>query len=183
VLRSQLPLIESLPQVGGATADGQAALPRRELVVIISLPRLVRPPGPRNVPVRGCGVRRAFQVRDTIEVAEGRRFHAGGRGKKIDVGRLASRRFGGLTLGRRPSRFGGRFLERSLGFFTAGDASFESEVLGATRPTLMMPAFQAERDINRFTVKLTESFGLRVVRIGDCRRSTAGPCGPDGEQE
>jgi putative ABC transport system permease protein len=145
VLRSQLPLIESLPQVA-RTADGQA-LASPELVVIISLPRL-SDLQPANVPVRGVGPK-AFQVRDTIEVAEGRRFTPGTR--EINVGRLASRRFGGLTLGS-DVKFGGASW-RVVGIFTAGDASFESEVWGDV--DLMMPAFQ-RNGYQSVTVKLTD---------------------------
>src|SRR3984893_8025411 len=145
VLRSQLPLIESLPQVARA-ADGQA-LASPELVVIISLPRL-SDLQPANVPVRGVGPK-AFQVRDTIEDAEGRRVTAGTR--EINVGRLASRRFGGLTLGS-DVKFGGASW-RVVGIFTAGDASFESEGWGDV--DLMMPAFQ-RNGYQSVTVKLTD---------------------------
>ena len=83
VLRPQLPLIESLPQVARG-ADGQA-LASPEFVRIISLPRSGCPTQPANVPVRGVGPN-AFQVRDTLKIAEGRRFTMGTR--EINVGRL-----------------------------------------------------------------------------------------------
>jgi putative ABC transport system permease protein len=145
VLRPQLPLIESLPQVARG-ADGQA-LASPELVVIISLPRL-SDLQPANVPVRGVGPK-AFQVRDTLKMAEGRRFTMGTR--EINVGRLASRRFGGLTLGS-DVKFGGAAW-RVVGIFTADDASFESEVWGDV--DLMMPAFQ-RNGYQSVTVKLTD---------------------------
>jgi putative ABC transport system permease protein len=145
VLRPQLPLIETLPQVARG-ADGQA-LASPELVVIISLPRL-SDLQPANVPVRGVGPR-AFQVRDTLKMAEGRRFIPGTR--EINVGRLASRRFGGLTLDS-DVKFGGAAW-RVVGIFTADDASFESEVWGDV--DLMMPAFQ-RNGYQSVTVKLTD---------------------------
>jgi putative ABC transport system permease protein len=145
VLRPQLPLIETLPQVARG-ADGQA-LASPELVVIISLPRL-SDLQPANVPVRGVGPK-AFQVRDTLKMAEGRRFTPGTR--EINVGRLASRRFGGLTLDSEV-KFGGAAW-RVVGIFTADDASFESEVWGDV--DLMMPAFQ-RNGYQSVTVKLTD---------------------------
>src|SRR5579863_9458514 len=145
VLRAQVPLIESLPQVARG-ADGQA-LASPELVVIISLPRL-SDLQPANVPVRGVGPK-AFQVRDTLKMAEGRRFTLGTR--EINVGRLASRRFGGLTLDS-DVKFGGATW-RVVGIFTADEASFESEVWGDV--DLMMPAFQ-RNGYQSVTVKLTD---------------------------
>src|SRR5712692_10187560 len=161
VLRPQLPLIESLQQVARG-ADGQA-LASPELVVIISLPRL-SDLQPANVPVRGVGPK-AFQVRDTLKMAEGRRFTPGTR--EINVGRLASRRFGGLTLDS-DVRFGGAAW-RVVGIFTAGDASFESEVWGDI--DLMMPAFQ-RNGYQSVTVKLTDPSAfepLESVIAGDPR--------------
>src|SRR3984893_15750100 len=161
VLRPQLPLIESLPQVARG-ADGQA-LASPELVVIISLPRL-SDPQPANVPVRGVGPN-AFQVRDALKMAEGRRFTMGTR--EINVGRLASRRFGGLTLGS-DVKFGAADW-RVVGIFTADDASFESEVWGDV--DLMMPAFQ-RNGYQSLTVKLADpsAFGsFRAAIDGDPR--------------
>lgn len=145
VLRRQLPLIESLPQVARG-GDGQA-LASPELVVIISLPRL-SDLQPANVPVRGVGPM-AFQVRDTLKMAEGRRFTPGMR--EINVGRLATGRFGGLTLGS-DVKFGGATW-KVVGVFTAEDAVFESEVWGDV--DLMIPAFQ-RNEYQSVTVKLTD---------------------------
>jgi putative ABC transport system permease protein len=161
VLRPQLPLIESLTQVARGV-DGQA-LASPELVVIISLPRL-SDFQPANVPVRGVGPK-AFQVRDTLKIAEGRRFTPGTR--EINVGRLASRRFGGLTLDS-DVKFGGAAW-RVVGIFTADDASFESEVWGDI--DLMMPAFQ-RNGYQSVTVKLTDPAAFEsfeAVIAGDPR--------------
>src|SRR5713226_8662064 len=161
VLKPQLPLVENLPQVARG-ADGQP-LASPELLVIISLPRL-SDNQPANVPVRGVGPR-AFQVRDTLKIAEGRRFTPGTR--EINVGRLASRRFGGLTLDS-DVKFGGAAW-KVVGIFTADDASFESEVWGDI--DLMMPAFQ-RNGYQSVTVKLTDPSAfepLESVIAGDPR--------------
>src|SRR5499433_2808057 len=93
VLRSQLPLIEAMPHVARG-ADGQP-LASPELVVIISLPRK-SDGNPANVPVRGVGPR-AYQIRNTLKMVEGRQFAPGTR--EINVGRQAVNRFAGLTIG------------------------------------------------------------------------------------
>ena len=78
--RSDSPLV---PSLGGH--DGQP-LASPELVVIISLPR--QSDGqPANVPLRGVGPK-AFEVRATLKMVEGRRFTPGLR--EIIVGRLAT---------------------------------------------------------------------------------------------
>src|SRR6516162_1055747 len=92
VLRSDVPLVETLPQVARGRDGGPLASP--ELVVIIALPR-ISDNQPANVPVRGVGPR-AFEVRDTLRFVEGRRFTPGTR--EINVGKLAMGRFKGLTL-------------------------------------------------------------------------------------
>src|SRR6202045_1694853 len=93
VLRSDVPLIESLPQVARA-ADGHP-LASPELVLAIALARRSDNP-PSTVPVRGVGAR-AYDVRDTLAIVEGRRFTPGTR--EINVGKMAVARFTGLTLG------------------------------------------------------------------------------------
>jgi len=145
VLKPQLPLIESMPQVA-RTADGQA-LASPELVVIISLPR-ASDDHPANVPLRGVGPR-AFEVRNTLQFVEGHRFTPGTR--EINVGKQAVARFKGLTLGS-DVKFGG-VAWKVVGIFTADDASFESEVWGDV--DLMMPAFQ-RNGYQSVTVKLVD---------------------------
>src|SRR2546423_7275952 len=132
VLKPQLPLIESMPQVA-RSADNQP-LASRELVVIMSLPR-ASDNRPGNVPLRGVGPR-AFEIRNTLRFVDGRRFTPGMR--EINVGKQAAARFQGLTLGS-DVKFGGASW-KVVGVFTADDAAFESEVWGDI--DLMMPAFQ-----------------------------------------
>jgi putative ABC transport system permease protein len=157
VLRSQVPLVESLPQIARG-ADGRP-LSSPELVVIIALPRL-SDNQPANVPVRGVGPK-AFEVRETMRFVEGRRLSPGTR--EINVGRAAVGRFKGLTLGS-AVKFGAASWT-VVGVFTANDASFESEVWGDA--DLMIPAFQ-RNGYQSMTVKLTdpsafESFNAAIT--------------------
>lgn len=144
VLRPQLPLVESLPQIARGPDGRPLASP--ELVVIISLPRRTDNQ-PANVPVRGVGSK-AFDVRDSITFVEGRRLTSGTR--EINVGRLAVERFGGLALGSE-LKFGSATWT-IVGVFEAADASFESEVWGDV--DLMIPAFQ-RGEYQSVTVKLS----------------------------
>jgi putative ABC transport system permease protein len=145
VLRSDVPIIESLPQVARG-ADGRA-ISSPELVTIIALPRQTDDQ-PANVPVRGVGLK-AFEVRDTLKFVEGRRFTPGTR--EINVGRLAMGRFKGLTVGS-DLKFGSSTWQ-VVGVFTADDAAFESEVWGDV--DVMMPAFQ-RNGYQSITVKLAD---------------------------
>jgi putative ABC transport system permease protein len=145
VLRSDVPIIESLPQVARG-ADGRA-LSSPELVTIIALPRQTDNQ-PANVPVRGVGLR-AFEVRDALKFVEGRRFTPGTR--EVNVGRLALGRFKGLTVGS-DLKFGSSTWQ-VVGVFTADDAAFESEVWGDV--DVMMPAFQ-RNGYQSITVKLAD---------------------------
>lgn len=145
VLKPQLPMIEALPQIARAPEGHPLASP--ELVVIISLPRR-SDNQPANVPLRGVGTR-AWEIRNTLRIVEGRRFTPGLR--EINVGRQAANRFKGLTLGS-DVRFGNTTW-KVVGIFTADDASFESEVWGDV--DLMMPAFQRD-GYQSVTVKLTD---------------------------
>src|SRR6266545_3809706 len=145
VLQSQLPLIEAMPQVARGPDGHPLASP--ELVVIISLPRQTDN-NPANVPVRGVGPK-GFEVRDTLTFVEGRRFTPGTR--EINVGRQATGRFKGVTLGSEV-KFAAA-VWTVVGVFTAEDASFESEIWGDV--DLMMPAFQ-RGGYQSVTVKLTD---------------------------
>jgi putative ABC transport system permease protein len=145
VMRPDLPIVESLPQVARGS-DGRP-LSSAELLTIIALPR-VTDSQPANVPVRGVGPR-AFDVRETLTFAEGRRFAPGTR--EINVGRLAVGRFQGLALGS-DVKFGSTTW-KVVGVFTANDAAFESEIWGDI--DLMMPAFQ-RNGYQSVTVKLAD---------------------------
>jgi putative ABC transport system permease protein len=145
VVRTDVPLVESLPQVARAGDGHPLASP--ELVVAIALPRQ-SDNQPANVPVRGVGSR-AFEVRDTLRFVEGRRFTPGSR--EVNVGKMAVARFKGLALGAEV-KFGGATW-KVVGVFTADDASFESEIWGDV--DLMGPAFQ-RAGYQSITVKLVD---------------------------
>ncbi len=145
VAPTDVPLVESLPQV--ARSAGNRPLASPELLVAIALPRL-SDGQPANVPARGVGPR-AYDVRDALKMVEGRRFTPGTR--EINAGRLAVGRFRGLTLGS-DVKFGNATWH-IVGIFTADDASFESEVWGDV--DLMRPAFQ-RTGYQSITVKLAD---------------------------
>lgn len=145
VLKSELPLIESFPQIARDANSRPLASP--EVVVIIALPRR-SDNRPANVPARAVGPR-AFEVRENLSFVEGRRFTPGTR--EINVGRLAVGRFAGLDMGSQV-KFGGATWN-VVGVFEADDASFESEVWGDV--DLMMPAFQ-RNEYQSVTVKMTD---------------------------
>src|SRR5689334_14619732 len=75
VLKSQLPLIQAMPQVARGSDGHPLASP--ELVVIISLPRK-SDGNPANVPVRGVGPL-AFEIRNSLKFVQGRAFTPGTR--------------------------------------------------------------------------------------------------------
>jgi putative ABC transport system permease protein len=145
VPRTDVPIVEALPQVARRADNQPMASP--ELVVAIALPRRSDNQA-ANVPVRGVGSR-AYDVRDSLKMAEGRRFTPGTR--EINAGRLAVGRFKGLELGNEV-KFGGATWT-VVGIFTADDASFESEVWGDV--DLMQPAFQ-RNGYQSITVKLAD---------------------------
>src|SRR5258706_8862993 len=161
VLRTQPPLIQAMPQVARASDGHPMASP--QLVVIIALPRS-SDDQPANVPARGVGPL-AFEIRNTLTFVEGRRFTPGTR--EINVGKQATVRFKGLTMGS-DVKFGGSTW-KVVGVFTADDASFESEVWGDV--DLMMPAFQ-RNGYQSVTVKLADPSmfdSFRATLEGDPR--------------
>jgi putative ABC transport system permease protein len=145
VLRADVPLIESLPQVARGSDGRPLASP--ELVLAIAVPRQ-SDNQLANVQLRGVGSR-AFDVRETLKIVEGRRFTPGTR--EINVGRQAVGRFGGLTPGS-DVKFGAATW-KVVGVFSAEDASFESEIWGDI--DLMAPAFQRD-GYQSITVKLVD---------------------------
>jgi putative ABC transport system permease protein len=145
VMRPDVPIVESLPQVARG-ADGRP-LASPEFLTVIALPR-ISDDQPANVPVRGVGPK-AFEVRDTLKFVEGRRFAPGMR--EINVGKAAVGRFKGLTLGS-DVKFGSATWH-VVGIFTANDASFESEIWGDA--DLFMAAFQRQ-GYQSMTIKLDD---------------------------
>lgn len=145
VLRTDLPLIESLPQVARAADNHPMASP--ELILAIALPR-ISDNQPANVPVRGVGPR-AFELRGGLTLVDGRRFTPGTR--EIIAGKLAVGRFKNLAVGDSVKFSGSTW--NVVGTFSADDASFESEIWGDV--DLLMPAFQRD-GYQSMTVKLAD---------------------------
>ena len=93
-----------------------------ELYVIVDVPK--RTTGTNaNVPLRGVQPA-AFDVREEVEIVEGRRFEAGR--NEVVVGRLAASQFAGLDLGSR-LRWGQNEWT-VVGIFTADGGVAESEI-------------------------------------------------------
>jgi len=161
VTRQELPLVEALPQIARDADRHPMASP--ELVVIIALPRTTNDQ-PANVPARGVGPK-AFTIRDRIRFVEGRPLTPGLR--EINVGRLATQRFKGLTLGSEV-----RFANANwkvVGVFAADDASFESfQAAIAADPRLQLTA-QREQDYyaeqSRVMTTVIRVFGTFVTLI------------------
>lgn len=93
VARDQATLLVALGTIA-RDADGRP-LASPELMVMVDLPRKGET-HPNNVPFRGVAPA-AFQVRDEVQVIEGRRFNRGVR--EVIVGRQAARQFDGLAVG------------------------------------------------------------------------------------
>lgn len=117
--RDEVRMITDAP---GIARGAQGPLASSEMFVIIDLPK--RSTGtPANVPLRGVDLT-AFDVRGTIEMAQGRRFESGK--NEIVVGAGAAREFGGLELGK--DLRVGQNTWTVVGIFTANGGLAESEI-------------------------------------------------------
>lgn len=105
-----------------------------ELFVVVNVPKRDTDTD-ANVPLRGLESA-AFEVRDTVQIVEGRRF-AEGRNEVI-VGQAAAREFAGLDVGNR-LQWGDSSWE-VVGRFTAGGSIYESEIWTDAR--VLQPAFR-----------------------------------------
>lgn len=117
--RDDTRIIAEAPGVRRSPAGPMASA---ELYVIVDVPK--RSTGTdANVPLRGVQPA-AFEVRDEIEILEGRRFEPGR--NEVLVGRAAASQFAGLDLGNRL-----RWGENEwtvVGIFAAGGGLAESEI-------------------------------------------------------
>lgn len=112
-------LIADAPGVARSAAGPMASA---ELFVVIDLPK--RSTGTdANVPLRGVQPA-AFEVRDEIEIVEGRTFRPGS--NEIIAGKAAAAEFAGLEVGAR-HRWG-ESEWRVVGIFSAGGGLAESEI-------------------------------------------------------
>jgi putative ABC transport system permease protein len=111
-----------IKEAPGLRREGQVVLASAELFVIIDLPKLSTGT-PANVPMRGVEPA-AFQVRDEVNIIEGRPFQFGT--NEIIVGRGASGQFGGLRLG--DTVKSGKATWQVVGVFEAGGGVSETEI-------------------------------------------------------
>jgi putative ABC transport system permease protein len=120
ITREEAALLAAMPSI--AQASGGAPLTSAELVLMVDLPRRGET-SPNNVPVRGVGPA-SFEIREELEIVEGRRFEPGR--LEVIVGRKAEAEFEGLTVGRKIK------LRDSLwdvvGVFTSGGDVHETEI-------------------------------------------------------
>jgi len=119
ITREEARIIGDAP---GVLRGSKGPLSSAELFVVINLPK--RSTGTdANVPLRGVG-QEAFDVRDEIEIVEGRRFETGK--NEIIVGRAAAIEFAGLELGGTVEV--GKNEWTVVGIFTQRGGIAESEV-------------------------------------------------------
>ena len=155
---------------GGATAESSSILSREEIAVLQEPPGVARGSAgllvspelfviidrPKigvgtdaNVPLRGVEAA-AFEVRDGIELVEGRRFEPGR--NEIIVGVAAAAAFEGLLVGETIDV--GRASWEVVGHFTAGGGVAESEIWTDTR--VLQQMYQRGNSYNSALVRLTD---------------------------
>ena len=133
----------------GVARSKEAPLASAELFVIINLPK--RSTGlDANVPLRGVDVR-AFEVRDKIQVVQGRAFEPGK--NEIMVGAGAAQAFGGLDLGKDIKI--GQNVWTIVGIFTANGGVAESEIW--TDAAVLQPAYNRGDSFQSVYVRLASA--------------------------
>jgi putative ABC transport system permease protein len=111
-----------IAEAPGVLRAGQGPVASAELYVIVDVPK--RSTGTdANVPLRGVQPA-AFEVRNEVEILQGRRFEPGK--NEVIVGRAAAAEFAGLDLGSR-MRWGESEWS-VVGIFAAGGGLAESEI-------------------------------------------------------
>lgn len=118
-----------------AGPDGRA-LVSPEVVVLINKPRLGMP-GSSNITVRGVEPE-GLALRGNVKVVEGRMFQPGA--AEVIIGQRIAKRFANCAIGDK-IRFGQQDFT-VVGHFTAGGASFESEIWGDNK--VLMPVFRGD---------------------------------------
>ena len=154
-------------------ADG-LPLTSPEIVIVANLKRKADGE-PTNVTVRGV-TPNAFKIRSGVKIVEGRAFTPG-LGEVI-VGEKIARRIAGLDLGR-TLKIQSRDWE-VVGWFTASDGAFESEIWGDSE--VMGPAFRRGGGQNSLTVRLADP-STRKAFDEDWRKNPQMQVQADGERE
>jgi putative ABC transport system permease protein len=132
----------------GVLRSGKGPLASAELFVVINLPK--RSTGTdANVPLRGVG-QEAFEVRDEIEIIEGRRFETGK--NEVIVGRAAALEFAGLELGGKVEV--GKNEWTVVGIFSQRGGIAESEVW--TDASVLQSAYRRGDTFQAVYARLTD---------------------------
>ena len=154
-------IVAGMPFVA-TNAEGRP-LVSAETFVVVPLQR-AEGRGLANVVVRGVGLR-AFEVRNGIEITEGRAFRPGSR--EIVVGETFAMRFPNSGVGD-VIAFGGQDWS-VVGRFAAAGSSFESEIWGEAEQ--FMPVFRGEVfQVVTFRMDDPSSFeGIKEMLEGDAR--------------
>jgi putative ABC transport system permease protein len=142
--REEIRLIGDAPGVRRGPAG---PLSSAELFVIINLPKTSTGTD-ANVPLRGVEAA-GFEVRDGIQMVQGRRFQSGR--NEVIVGAGAARAFAGLEVGRQLKI--GQNVWDVVGVFTAGGGVAESEIW--TDTAVLQPAYQRGDSFQAVYARLT----------------------------
>lgn len=142
------PEMDAIAEAPGVARGAAGALVSPELSVIIDR-RKIGAGTDANVPLRGVEPA-AFEVRDDIEIVEGRRFEPGR--NEVIVGQGAAVSFEGLLVGDRIEV--GRSTWEIVGRFAGGGVS-ESEIWTDTR--MLQQAYQRGDSYNVAFVRLTDA--------------------------
>ncbi len=160
--RSGVSIVAGMPFVA-RDADNMPLI-SPEIFVVLGLRRLNG--GLANVVVRGVSAR-VMQVRENVEIKEGRAFRPGA--AEIMIGKAIVERFPNTAVGD-TFKFGGRDWT-VVGHFSGGGSSFESEVWGENEQ--LMPVFRGEV-FQSITFRMTDPSSFEGVKqtLEDDRRLT-----------
>ncbi len=145
-------IIENAP---GVLQDGDTSVVSAELYVVVDVKKKVNN-SDANVPFRGVQPG-AFDVRDRVELIEGRMFEPGK--NEIVVGRAAQQEFLGLDVGS-TIRFG-QTDWRIVGTFTDGGSVSESELWTDVR--VLQNSYRRGNSFQSVRVKLADENSLGVL--------------------
>jgi len=140
----------------GVLKDGDQAVTSAELYVVVDI-RKKSTDADANVPFRGVQSK-AMQVRQNIEIAEGRMFEPGR--NEIIVGRAAQLEFAGLELG--SSIKFGQSVWTIVGVFTAGGSVSESELWTDVR--VLQGAYRRGNSYQSVRAKLETRESLQILK-------------------
>lgn len=140
----------------GVLKDGDQAVTSAELYVVVDI-RKKSTDADANVPFRGVQSK-AMQVRQNIEIAEGRMFEPGR--NEIVVGRAAQLEFAGLELG--SSIKFGQSVWTIVGVFTADGSVSESELWTDVR--VLQGAYRRGNSYQSVRAKLETRESLQILK-------------------